>query len=165
MKEEINLPDYREILSLEKIANKEGSGINFDQLIGNWKFQFVWKKGSDSIDNISSSFLQVLSGTLELSKIESKDDQPIFEIKNSIKFGLLSIVFLGEAFLKGKRPLLYFYFKNLYIQVGGFNLIRRSIEKTNPKKMPFFSLIAINKKKEWLCARGKGGGLAIWLKN
>ena len=159
------LPEYKEILGLEKIANKDGSGINYDELISNWKFQYVWKKGSNSIDNISSSLLQVLSARLELSKSESKDESTAFEIKNSIKFGILSIVFLGKAFLKGKRPLLYFYFKNLNIKVGGFNIIRRSIEETKPNKMPFFSLIAIDKKKEWLCARGKGGGLAIWLKN
>ena len=165
MKKEIILPDYKEISRLEKIANKDGSGINYDELISNWKFQYVWKKGSNSIDNISSSLLQVLSARLELSKSESKDESTAFEIKNSIKFGILSIVFLGKAFLKGKRPLLYFYFKNLNIKVGGFNIIRRSIEETKPNKMPFFSLIAIDKKKEWLCARGKGGGLAIWLKN
>ena len=165
MKKEIILPDYNEIIRLEKIANKDGSGINFDELISNWKFQYVWKKGSDSIDNISSSLLQVLSARLELSKIESKDDLQAFEIKNSIRFGILSIVFLGEAFLKGNRPILYFYFKNLYIQVGGFNLITRFIEKTKPNKMPFFSLISIDKNKKWLCARGRGGGLAIWLKD
>ena len=165
MKKKIILPDYKKILSLEKIANKDGSGINFGELINKWKFLYVWKKGSDSVDNISSSLLQVLSASLELSKIESKDDKQVFEIKNSIKFGILSIVFLGKAFLKGDRPLLYFYFENLYIKVGNFNLINKSIEEIKIKNMPFFSLIAIDKRKEWLCARGKGGGLAVWLKN
>ena len=104
MKKKIILPDYKKILSLEKIANKDGSGINFGELINKWKFLYVWKKGSDSVDNISSSLLQVLSASLELSKIESEDDKQVFEIKNSIKFGILSIVFLGKAFLKGDRP-------------------------------------------------------------
>ena len=157
------LPNYKEIVSLEKIANKEGSGIIFDELIGKWKFQYVWKKGTDSVDNISSSLLQVLIASLELSRSESRDDAEVFVIKNSIKFGILSIVFSGKAFLKGNRPLLYFYFKNFYVQISGFNIINKALKEVELKKMPFFSLIAIDKTKQWLCARGKGGGLAIWI--
>tara|TARA_Y100000589_G_scaffold308994_1_gene326036 strand:+ start:687 stop:1184 length:498 start_codon:yes stop_codon:yes gene_type:complete len=165
MNKGISLPNYKDIISLEKIANKDGSGIIFDELIGKWKFQYVWKKGKSSIDNISSSLLQVLVASLELSRNESKDDSEMFVIKNSIKFGILSIVFSGEAFLKGNRPLLYFYFKNLYIQISGFNIINKTLKEVELKKMPFFSLIAIDKTKKWLCARGKGGGLAIWIRS
>ncbi len=165
MREEALLPEYKEIRNLEKIANKDGSGINFDELVGKWKFQYVWKKGKDTVDNISSSFLQVLAASLELSKSESKEDEFIYEIRNSIKFGILSIMFFGKAFLKGNRPLLYFYFNNLNIKVAGITIINKSLEKIEFKKMPFFSLIAIDKKKRWLSARGKGGGLAIWISN
>tara|TARA_Y100001970_G_C14132241_1_gene802312 strand:+ start:30 stop:578 length:549 start_codon:yes stop_codon:yes gene_type:complete len=162
MNEEKILPDYNQIINLEKIANKNGSGINFDQLVNKWKFQYVWKKGSDTIDNISSSLLQVLTATLELTLVESNDDSVIFEIKNSIKCGVLSIAFCGQAFLKGNRPLLYFYFRDLSLKVGKLNIFNKKFEEMDIKKMPFFSLIAIDKNKEWLCARGKGGGLAIW---
>jgi len=31
--------------------------------------------------------------------------------------------------------------------------------------MPFFSLVGISTKDNWLCARGRGGGLAIWVKS
>ena len=166
MKKESLLPNHREIKDLEKIANKDGSGISSDELVGSWKFQYVWKKGSDSIDNISSSILQVLSASLKLTISELKEEElPVFEIKNSIQFGILSIVFFGKAFLKGSRPLLYFYFKNLYIKVGNFNLFNKTLKEMEISKMPFFSLIAIDNKKEWLCARGKGGGLAIWIRS
>ena len=163
MKMEKTLPNYNEIINLEKIANKNGSGIIFDQLINKWKFKYVWKQGKDSIDNISSSILQVLTASLELSLVESNDDSIGFEIRNSIKCGFLSVVFSGKAFLKGKRPLLYFYFKNLNLKVGKLNILNKKLEEMDIKKMPFFSLIAIDNKKEWLCARGKGGGLAIWI--
>ena len=165
MNNQILGPDYGEIKNLEKIANKDGSGIKFDELIGNWKFQYVWKQGAESIDNISSSLLQVLVASLELSNIQLENDPAKFEIKNSLKFGVLSIAFCGEAFLKGTRPLLYFSFKNLNIKVGNITVLNKSLKKTEFKKMPFFSLIAIDKKEEWLCARGKGGGLALWKRN
>ena len=91
-----DLPDIKEIRKLEKSAQKEGSGIIYDDLLGIWQLQFVWKKGSDEIDNISSSILQILSAKLQL--IEKTPGEKLnFEIKNSIRFGLLNIIFVGKA--------------------------------------------------------------------
>ena len=165
MNKENLFPNYDEIIKLEKIANKDGSGIIFEELIGKWRFKYVWKNGSSSIDNISSSLLQVLSATLELSLPDAENKSSPFEIKNSIKFGILSIIFLGQASLKGSRPLLPFKFNNFCLKIGRLNLINKSIKEIEQKKMPFFSLIAIDKNKNWLCARGKGGGLAIWIRS
>ena len=158
-----SLPDLKEIKRLEKFSQQQGSGIIYEDLIGVWKFQYVWKKDSDGIDNISSSFLQVLSAKLELER-KYPENPPNFEIKNSINFGLLKVIFSGSAVLKGKRPLLPFYFENLYVKIGSFLIINKALEKPQEKKRPFFSLIGISKEGNWMCARGKGGGLAIWVK-
>ena len=160
----IDLPDIIEIKQLEKFSQKEGSRIKYKELLGIWKFHSVWKKGSDEKDNLSSSILQVLSAKLELQKKDSEESLN-FKIKNSINFGLLNIKFLGEASLKGIRPLLPFYFKSLIISIGNIPIINKSLKKPEDKKMPFFSLIAISKEGNWMCARGKGGGLAIWIKS
>ena len=158
-----DLPDIKEIKQLEKISQKEGSGIVYEELLGIWKFQFVWKKGSDEIDNISSSILQVLSAKLELKK--NLEDPLNFEIKNSINFGLFNIIFLGNASLKGLRPLLPFYFEILNVNIGNFPILKKTLKKPENKKMPFFSLIGLSKEDNWMCARGRGGGLAIWIKS
>ncbi len=160
---EYSFPNFDEIKNLEKIANKDGSGIQFDDLLGFWKFQYVYKKGATSIDNVSSSILQVLSASLKLSKSTGQNNEPTFEIRNSIKFGVLSINFSGKAYLKGTRPLLLFYFEQLLVKILNIPIINTSLKNTDPKKRPFFSLIALGKEKKWLCARGKGGGLAIWI--
>ncbi len=159
------LPEFSEIIDLERFANKSGSGISYERLVGCWNLRYVWKKGTDKVDNISSSFLQILSANLQLSKLESEDENLRFAIKNSIKFGLLSIEFNGEAFLKGKRPVLFFYFNKVIISVSKINIIKKDIKKTDTKKLPFFSLIALGENNDWLCARGKGGGLAIWIRS
>ena len=161
---EYNFPNFDEIKNLEKIANKDGSGIQFEDLLGFWKFQYVYKKGDISIDNVSSSILQVLSASLKLRKSIGQNDEPTFEISNSIRFGVLSINFSGKAYLKGTRPLLPFYFEQLLIKFLDIPIINTSLKNTDPKKRPFFSLIALGEEKKWLCARGKGGGLAIWTK-
>jgi len=159
------LPQHKEIKNLETISKKDGSGIGYEDLIGTWKFNSVWKKGSEELDNISSSILQVFSAKLELKKNNSQNNSVDFRIRNSISFGILSIIFCGKASLKGKRPLLPFFFENLIINLGRFTLIKKPLKKPDEKQMPFFSLIAISKEKHWMCARGRGGGLAIWIKS
>ncbi len=159
------LPQYIEIKNLESISKKDGSGIEYEDLIGTWKFNSVWKRGSKEIDNISSSILQVLSAKLQLKKTNYQNNIVDYEIKNSVSFGILSIIFYGQASLKGSRPLLPFFFENLIINIGNFTLVNKPLKKPEEKQMPFFSLIAISKEKNWMCARGRGGGLAIWIKS
>ena len=159
------LPDYKEIKTLERISKKNGSGISYEDLIGIWKFNSVWKKGSEEIDNTSSSILQALTAKLELKKKDFQKSDLSFEIKNSINLGLLSIVFCGYASLKGIRPLMPFFFENFKINIGSFTLFTKSLKKPLEKQMPFFSLIALSKENNWMCARGRGGGLAIWIKS
>ena len=159
------LPQYKEVKILENISKKNGSGIRYEDLIGTWKFNSVWKKDSEEIDNLSSSVLQVLSAKLELKENKYQHNGVEFSINNSITFGILSIIFCGQASLKGKRPLLPFFFENLIINFGSFTLVNKPLKKPEEKQMPFFSLIAISKENNWMCARGRGGGLAIWIKS
>ena len=56
----MDLPSLDKLKELEKNARIEGSGIEFDSLLGVWKFNSVWKQGSDPEDSISSTLLQVL---------------------------------------------------------------------------------------------------------
>ena len=150
MYQDIKLPSFNDIRNYETIASKAGSGINRSDLYGIWKFKYVWKNGKSDIDSISSSILQVLSANLELSQSKSKDDMSVF---------------VGSAFLRGKRPLLNFNFDCFYFKIGSLNLLKKKIQKIETLKAPFFSLIAIDRNKKWMCARGKGGGLAIWIKD
>ena len=79
--------------------------------------------------------------------------------------GLLNISFIGSAELKGFRPLLTFYFEELKISISNFPIFNKELKKPQDKKIPFFSLVGISTKDKWLCARGRGGGLAIWVKS
>ena len=40
-KTSLNLPDKDQLIKLEKIAKSQGSGIEFNSLIGDWKFESV----------------------------------------------------------------------------------------------------------------------------
>ena len=107
----------------------------------------------------------IIGHPLDTIKTNFQNNIVDYQIKNSVSFGILSIIFCGQASLKGPRPLLPFFFENLIINIGNFTLVNKPLKKPEEKQMPFFSLIAISKEKNWMCARGRGGGLAIWIKS
>ena len=156
-----SLPSQQKLLELEKAARKDGIIIKSPSLVGLWKFLYVWKQGSNKEDLISSSLLRVFSASLEIKEAESNQ----FAITNSIQFGLLSIQFSGAGNLIGKQPLLAFFFDCIELKAGTNILLSRSLEIPEEKNRPFFGLISIEKDSKWLSARGRGGGLALWVKD
>ena len=160
----MDLPSLDKLKELEKKARIEGSGIEFESLLGLWKFNSVWKQGSDTEDSISSPFLQVLSASLELKK-DTQNPEEKFAIANAIKFGLLTLRFSGYANLEKKQPLLPFSFDCIQIKLASLTILKRSLPEPDQNKRPFFALIAIDPNGKWLSARGKGGGLALWIQD
>ena len=163
-KNSINLPDKEKLLTLEKLAWRESSGIDFDLLVGNWKFVSVWKKDTDDEDSVFSSLLRVFSAKIELKKDISPQSQLKFSISASIQFGLFSIKFSGSGYLKGKRPYLPFSFNLIEFKLGSNVLLSSSIKEPVGKEKSFFALIASDESEGWLSARGQGGALILWLK-
>ena len=164
-KTSINLPDKEKLLELEKLASSQGSGIEFDSLVGNWKFVTVWKKGTDKEDSVFSSLLRVFSANLELKKSLSIDQQLRFSIIVSIQFGIVSIEFSGNGYLKGHQPCLPFFLNLIKLKSGSSILFSKSLKEPLEKEKSFFALIASGKNGRWLSARGQGGGLILWLKD
>ena len=62
------LPDKEKLIELEKLAKNQGSGIESDSIIGNWKFISIWKKDIDEEDPIFSSLLRAFSAKIEFKK-------------------------------------------------------------------------------------------------
>ncbi len=159
-----NIPDIEKILVLETRARKFGSGIYLDDLLGKWKLKQVFTKKKPSIDIFSSAILNFLNAVLEIKKINVENDDLSIQIKNSIKLSLLKIEFQGLAQIVGKQPRLVFYFDQFSIYFLTKLLFNKKLLEIDYSKRPFFALIAVSDSKDWLSARGKGGGLALWLK-
>jgi len=159
------LPGLEELLDLEKLSRKEGSGINFTSLIGLWKFVWVSKKTKEIQDPIASYFLRIFSASLVLNESQEKPNSNKFDIINSIQFGSLFIRFVGAGELKGSQPILSFFFKYIELKLGEKVLFKRLLEMSDEEKNPYFVLIAMDSDRKWLSARGRGGGLALWLKD
>ena len=161
----MDLPSLDKLKELEKHARVEGSGIEFDSILGLWKFNSVWKQGSDTDDSISSTLLQVLSASLELKKDMQNPEEEKFIIANAIKLGLLTLRFGGYANLERKQPLLPFSFNCIQVKLASLTILNLSLPVPDQNKRPFFALIAVDPNGKWLSARGKGGGLALWVQD
>ena len=160
-----NSPNLEKLLSLEKASRKSGSGIEQDSILGLWQFVAVWKKETDNEDSFSSSLLRLFSARLSLQRLESSESFPSLTIENSIQFGSLSIRFVGFGGFKGIQPLLLFFFESIELKLGALVLFKRSLEAPQQKSMPFFALIGKAENGEWLSARGRGGGIALWFRD
>ena len=146
-----------EILQRERQARLLGSGIAPDSLEGVWILQNTWSKHGKRPTPGTDPLLRSLGARLQL---EQRDEK--WAIVNQVNLGSLRLRFQGAAQLKGSRPLLTFGFCSVDISLAGRTLLHRSIPQPSPQRIPFFALIAMAPDGQWLTARGRGGGLALW---
>ena len=163
-KTNINLPEREKLLYLEKIAISEGCNIEFEWLVGNWKFVSVWEKDTEDKVSIFSTLLRIFSAKIKIKKEISPQNPLGFSISTSIHFGSFSIKFSGPGYLKGKQALLIYFFNLIEFKSGSNILLSRAIKEPIEKVKPFFAIVASDKMDRWLSARGPGGALILWLK-
>ena len=159
------LPDKEKLRELEKFAKEQGSGIEFDSIIGIWKFISIWKKDIDEEDPIFSSLLRAFSAKIEFTKNLLTENKTELSVIASIQLGLLTIAFSGTGYLKGKQPLLPFFLNKIELKSGSKILLTRSLKEPEEKEKSFFAMIALEENDELLSARGQGGAVVIWLKD
>ena len=148
------------ILALEKNARSRGSEIQPTSLEGVWRLKQTWSRDGNRPSPGTDPLLRSLGAQFSLS---SSDDG--WEIVNQVVLGALQLRFEGPARLSGSRPLLVFHFHTVKLMLGGITLLNRSIPEPPRQRQPFFALIATTADGQWLTARGRGGGLALWMKS
>lgn len=170
------LPASAELLKLEQVSRRQGTGLVAADLIGIWRLQRVWPRQGGEPSGPSSALLRGLGARLEInaSGVPAADlaiprpgalaDAGLGEgelgLVNAVRLGPLELRFVGRARLAGSRPLLWFGFDQLQLRFGSQVLLQRSLPPAAAQRQPFFALIG--KGPGWLAARGRGGGLALW---
>ena len=145
------------VLALEKKARSTGTGLDVNQLSGCWLLSKTWSRRGQSSSQGTAFLLRTLKASLILERQEED-----LTIANQIRVGPFCLRFDGQAKLQGRRPLLIFSFNKMSILVGQQRLFKRDLPAPKPDRMPFFALIGCGVDGNWLCARGRGGGLAVW---
>ncbi|MEO1002626.1 MAG: hypothetical protein AAFX65_05880 [Cyanobacteria bacterium J06638_7] len=146
------------LLQLEALARRAGTGITSEKLIGPWRLHQLWSREQAAPQQSQAALLRLLAASLTISP-----GSPL-QLCNSVRLGPLELRFRGWGRLQGRRPLLQFGFEQLELLLGPRLLLQRSLPAVEPRRQPFFALIACGSDSQgrWLLARGRGGGLACW---
>ena len=158
----IGIPKGTEVLALEQRCRRGGSGLTAAELIGRWRLHQLWSKTQAQPNAATAALLRGLKASLSLDAGEEGK----LRVLNSVRLGALQLCFHGHGCLRGRRPLLEFWFTELELRLGQQTLWHQAITRQpQPRQRPFFALIARtgNANTGWLLARGRGGGLALWV--
>ncbi len=159
-------PDGADLLRMEAISRKQGGAVEAAQLIGSWRLQRTWPRGSQRPADLVSGLLRAFGARLVIEAPAGEGEE--LAIRNSVQLGGLQLTFEGQARLEGKRPLLLFRFERLCLALGPWRALDRPLLQPLPfaqqraGALPFFALIGGGVNHGWLAARGRGGGLALW---
>lgn len=160
------LPEAEALLMLERRARRAGSGLLAADLEGLWLLQRVWSRGRDEPSALAGGLLRGLAASLRIEQTTGTDAgaEPAtgLRLSNSVRLAGLELRFEGPGRLRGRRPLLEFRFDRLQLRCGGRLLLERGLPDADPRRQPFFALIAGGPERSWLAARGRSGGLAVW---
>jgi hypothetical protein len=156
------LPDGEQLLRLEAGVRVVGSGLEASSLVGRWRFHRVWPRRGGAPQAAPSALLRGLDASLEIGEPDTGGALPLV---NRVALGALELRFEGHGSLAGRRPLLRFWFARWQLRLAGRSLIERPLARPEERRLPFFALIGRGRADagvDWLAARGRGGGLALW---
>lgn len=164
------------LIAAEKAAKQTKIDYSFSQLIGNWRLGFITgtKKTRKRAGVVlgAGRFLSKLV-KIQLSYSKSDDSSEKGNVENSVQFGLLKIVLTGPVQFWTKKNILAFDFTRMRLSLSGLNLYQGYIRsgkdreenfyKQTLKEQAFFTYFLIED--NYIAARGKGGGLALWTRS
>jgi len=162
------------LLRLEKDVKQNCLMISQDSLLGTWRLCFSAGKKSkyQSGQPVGSGFYIPEWAIARITFAPNPSPEATLAIANELHVGPLKIRFTGPARYPGTKNLLAFDFTEIAVTCFGVSVYRGSVgEKKRAGKpfserkisqLPFFSFFAATD--QYIAARGRGGGLAIWSK-
>lgn len=172
------------LLQMEKIARSKKSQTDkqdqardvFQQLMGTWQLGFITYKRARYEPKkvvLGAGIFIPPWVKIHLSYFSKNLADGQGTVENSVKLGLLKIVLKGPVQFYTKTNILMFDFTHMDAYFSGWQLytgyIRNGIKrekyfyKKALKEQAFFSYFLVEN--NFIAARGKGGGLALWTKS
>ncbi|QHG15483.1 hypothetical protein [Nostoc sp. ATCC 53789] len=164
------------LLQAEKSAKQERLTYPFESLLGKWQLCFATgtKKAREHGGIVLGKGLYVpkfikihvsFDATLE-------QDSHRGEICNQVELGQLLLKLTGPVKYTGKKNLLAFDFNQMLISLFGRVVYNRPIRSGKVQtedfynqpiaQLPFFAFFLVTE--DFIAARGRGGGLAFWIR-
>jgi hypothetical protein len=164
------------LLGVEKLAKQTKLDIPITELLGEWQLAFATgakksKKRAGIRLGKGYYFPQFIPASISFTPDQANPN--IGEIANQVAVGLVRLKLTGPYRYLGKKNLLAFDFVDFEVRI----LDRVVYQGKMPKKqkidrdfasksiaqLPFFSFISASN--NGIAARGRGGGLALWVRN
>ncbi|RZM79874.1 hypothetical protein DYY88_12155 [Leptolyngbya iicbica LK] len=159
------------LLRAEKAAKQTRKSLPLDVLLGTWRLCFsAGKKAKlQSGQPVGNGFYMPKLAIARISFARNGDSEDSLQITNELQIGPLTVRFTGPARYPGKKNLLVFDFTYLQLQCFGLKVFSgkigqrddQSFVTTPVAKLPFFAFFTATA--DYIAARGRGGGLAIWV--
>jgi hypothetical protein len=153
------------LLSTEKALKKTPVDISLAAIEGTWQLRFASgaKKTRRGLKLGKGYYLP--SWVYAAISFESTG-----KIQNQLRLGGIEIRFTGPCRAHDKQNIVVFDFMQLQVLIGEKIIYSRSINKypveefgtRSIAKLPFFVFLWVGERS--IAARGRGGGLAVWVK-
>lgn len=170
------------LLQAELAAKQQRSHYAFADLLGEWRLCFttgVKKRSSPSGQKrggirLKPGFYLPRWTPAQIGFFASPDSAAAGQgsITNQIQLGMVRLRFTGPAKYLGKKNLLAFDFTQIAIDCFGQTLLQTGFRGGQTKaaqfeqmpiaQLPFFAFFSVTS--DWIAARGRGGGLALWIR-
>ena len=164
------------LIAAEKAVKQTKVDYGYSQLIGNWRLGFITgtKKTRKRAGVVlgAGRFLSKLV-KIQLSYSKSEDSPDKGNVENSVQFGLLQIVLTGPVKFWNNKNILAFDFIRMRLSLSGLKLYQgyirggkdreENFDTQTLKQQAFFTYFLIED--NYIAARGKGGGLALWTRS
>jgi hypothetical protein len=160
------------LLQAERTAKQQHLVYPLESLLGDWRLYFTAPRKAHLQSGIvrGNGFYVPQIAPAQISFHATEPHR--VEIGNQIQFGSLLFKLTGPARYLGKKNLLAFDFTQMQLRLfsrtvyqGKFNSGKSSAKNFDEQpiaKLPFFAFFLITE--DYIAARGRGGGLAIWIK-
>lgn len=163
------------LLAAEKAAKQNKVSYEYQQLVGTWRLGFVTgaKRSRQRAGVVlgPGRFLPKWV-KIQLSYTQSEVAAERGSVENSVQFGLVQLVLTGPTQLRSLGNILTFDFTRMKVSTLELSLykgyIRSGKERETHfyqqplKEKAFFTYFLVND--QYIAARGKGGGLALWVR-
>lgn len=167
------------LLQAEKVAKQERLTYPLNALLGQWRLCFTTgtrkrQKGGISLGKgfYLPRFTPAYIG-FHASEETIASQISEAEISNQVQLGGVRFRFTGPAKYLGKKNLLAFDFTQLQFEVFGQKLFNMGVRGGQAKaaafpnqpiaQLPFFAFFLVTE--NFIAARGRGGGLAVWIRD
>lgn len=162
------------LLQAEKAAKKHHTLYSLNQLAGRWQLYFTAPRNARQTNGVSQGrgFYVPQFAPAQISFTPDAAIANTGTIGNQIRLGAICFKLSGPFNYPGKKNLLGFDFTRATFSVFGKTWYngtfasgktkRESFEQLTVAQLPFFAFFLVTD--DLIAARGRGGGLAIWVR-